>query len=99
MKGTKKNNIKTPHNNFFIQVLSRKEKAIAFFAKYLPKLILEIANLKQIELVESKHMSDAGFSLYNDILYRCPLGKDQIGYFFVVCEHVRHEVARNKSAA
>ena len=62
-------NITTPHNNFFLQVFSRKEKAIAFFQKYLPKAILKIADLNQIELVESKHMSDAGFSLYNDILY------------------------------
>jgi predicted transposase YdaD len=79
--------ITTPHNNLFIQVLSRKEKAIAFFKKYLPKHILAIANLSQIELVESKHMSDAGLSLYNDILYRCPLEKGQMGYFFAVCEH------------
>jgi recombination-promoting nuclease RpnB len=83
----KRTNINTPHNNFFIQVLSIKEKAIAFFAKYLPKLILEIANLNQIEIVESKHMSNAGHSLYNDILYKCPLGKDQVGYFFLMCEH------------
>jgi len=80
-------NINTPHNNLFVQVLSRKEKAIAFFAKYLPKSILEVANLNQIELVESRHMSDAGLSLYNDILYRCPLGKEQVGYFFAMCEH------------
>jgi predicted transposase YdaD len=32
-------------------------------------------------------MSDAGLSLYNDILYRFPLGKDQVGYFFAMCEH------------
>lgn len=80
-------NITTPHNNLFVQVLSRKEKAIAFFKKYLPRPILEVADLKQIKLVESKHMSDAGLSLYNDILYSCPLGNDQLGYFFAMCEH------------
>jgi predicted transposase YdaD len=87
MHSTDTPNITTPHNNLFVQVLSRKEKAIAFFAKYLPKSILEIANLNKIELVESRHMSDAGLSLYNDILYRCSLGKDQLGYFFAMCEH------------
>lgn len=80
--------ITTPHNNLFFQVLSRKEKAIPFFEKYLQKPILKAAtNLDQIELAESKHMSDGGISLYNDILYRCPLGKDQLGYFFIMCEH------------
>jgi predicted transposase YdaD len=80
-------NIITPHNNFFVRVMSRKEKAIAFSQKFLPKDILEIADLKKMQLVESRHMSDAGRSLYNDILYRCPLGKGQYGYFFFVCEH------------
>jgi predicted transposase YdaD len=87
MHTTDASNITTPHNNLFVQVLSRKEKAIAFFAKYLPKPILEVANLNQVEIVESRHMSDAGLSLYNDILYRCPLGKEQVGYFFAMCEH------------
>jgi predicted transposase YdaD len=79
--------IHTPHNNLFVQVLSRKEKAIAFFKKYLPASILEIADLNQIELAETTHISDSGKSLYNDILYRCPLGNEQVGYFFAMCEH------------
>jgi predicted transposase YdaD len=76
----------TPHNDLFIQVLTRKDKAIAFFKRYLPKHILEIADLDQLELVESKHISNVGVSLYNDILYRCPVGKDQIAYFYTMCE-------------
>lgn len=87
MQSTNIPNINTPHNNLFIQVLSRKDKAIAFFTKYLPAQILEIADLSQIELIESKHMSDAGISLYNDVLYRCPLREGQFGYFFAVSEH------------
>jgi predicted transposase YdaD len=79
--------IGTPHNDFFVQVMSRKDKAIAFFKRYLPPAILELADLNQIELVESHHISNQGVSLYNDILYRCPLGNGQIGYFFAVCEH------------
>jgi len=78
---------KTPHNDFFYQVMSRKDKARAFFERYLPKSILEIADPSQLELVESKHISDAGIALYNDVLYRCPLGNNQTGYFFAVCEH------------
>ena len=77
----------TPHNHFFYQVMSRKEKAICFFRRYLPQAILELADLKQLELVESKHISDQGIALYNDVLYRCPLEGGQTGYFFAVCEH------------
>lgn len=64
----------TPHNGFFYQVMSRKDKAWAFFERYRSKPILDIADLTQLELVESKHITDAGLSLYNDILYRCSLG-------------------------
>jgi hypothetical protein len=32
-------------------------------------------------------MSDVGLALYNDVLYKCPLEKGQIGYFFCVAEH------------
>jgi predicted transposase YdaD len=77
----------TPHNDLFYSVFSRKEKAKAFFEKYLPASIISIAGLNQLSIEESKHMSDAGLALYNDVLYKCPLEKGQIGYFFAVAEH------------
>ena len=79
--------VTTPHNNFFFQVLSRKEKATAFFQRYLPENIASMADMAHMTLVESQHMSKLGVSLYNDILYRCPLTNEQAGYFFAVCEH------------
>ncbi len=78
---------KTPHNDFFYQVMSRKDKAKTFFERYLPKQILAITNLEEITLAESKHVSDAGISLYNDVLYKCPLTEGQVGYLFAMCEH------------
>ena len=77
----------TPHNDFFYQVMSRKDKALAFFERYLPVSIREQAELSQLELCESKHLSEEGVSLYNDVLYRCPLAKGQVGYLFAMCEH------------
>jgi hypothetical protein len=79
--------IHNKHDSLFYQVFSRKEKARAFFEKYLPPAILAVADLDELTIVESKHISDAGLSLYNDVLYRCPLGKGQIGYFFLMNEH------------
>lgn len=79
--------VSTPHNNFFFQLLSRREKAAVFFQRYLPEQIVEIANIPHMTLVESQHMSTGGVSLYNDILYRCPFTNGQTGYFFAVCEH------------
>jgi predicted transposase YdaD len=79
--------INTPHNNFFIQVLSRKDKGTAFLSKNLPKSMLPIASLKQTEIIESKHMSDTGRSLYNDIIYGCPLDQGKRGYLICPIEH------------
>ena len=78
---------RTPHNDFFYQVMSRKDTAMTFFERYLPKKILAIMNLNTISLAESKHVSDEGISLYNDVLYRCELDKGQEGYVFAICEH------------
>jgi predicted transposase YdaD len=77
----------TPHNDFFYQVMSRKDKAKTFFERYLPKAVQEITNLEAITLAESKHVSDAGISLYNDVLYRCEFNEGQPGYLFAMCEH------------
>ena len=49
--------------------------------------IRDQADLSQLERCESKHLSDEGVSLYNDVLYRCPLAKDQVGYLLAMCEH------------
>jgi predicted transposase/invertase (TIGR01784 family) len=78
---------RTPHNDFFYQVMSRKSMAKTFFERYLPKQVLAITNLEEITLAESKHVSDAGISLYNDVLYRCELEEGQAGYLFAMCEH------------
>lgn len=59
---------KTPHDDFFYQVMSRKEKALTFFGRYLPEQLLAMIDLETISLAESKHVSDAGVSLYNDVL-------------------------------
>lgn len=54
--------------------MSRKEKALAFFGRYLPEKLLATIDLDTLTLYESKHVSDAGVSLYNDVLYRCICG-------------------------
>lgn len=77
----------TPHNDFFYQVMRRKEKARAFFERYLPPAIRAKADLSQLTISESKHLADEGVSIYNDVLYRCPLAQEQMGYIFAMCEH------------
>ena len=80
-------NTTTPHNDFFYAVLSRKEKAKVFFERYLPEDLRDIVDLSQLTLCESKHISDKGKTLYNDILYRTKGKEKQEMYLYLVCEH------------
>jgi predicted transposase/invertase (TIGR01784 family) len=89
LKPGEKFKIITPHNDLFLRVMTRKDKAIAFFKICLPKKILQATDLNQAELTETKHIRDRGHSFYNDLLYRCPLLKDgkQIGHVILTSEH------------
>ena len=78
---------RTPHDDFFYQVMSRKDKAMTFFTRYLPSKVLGIIKLETLCLAEGKNVSDAGVRLYNDVLYRCELTEGQPGYVFAMCEH------------
>ena len=77
----------TPHNDFFYQVMSRKDKALTLFERYLPEKVLAMINLDTLSLAESKHVSDSGITLYNDVLYRCEFNSGHPGYLFAICEH------------
>ena len=67
--------------------MSRREKALAFFGRCLPEQLLTMIDLDTLTLYESKHVSDAGVSLYNDVLYRCEFNEGQTGYLFSMSEH------------
>jgi predicted transposase YdaD len=92
-KGTKFPNVKNPHNDLFIRVFSRKDKAIAFFKKYLPAAILAMIDLDSIELVDSKHALELGINLYNDLVYKFRL-KNKPGLCIIVFEH-QSTIAKN----
>ena len=81
------NKTPTPHDHFFYQVMSQKNKAMAFFARYLPDKVLSKINLEDISLAESKHLSNQRGALYNDVLYKCKFDNKYSGYLFAICEH------------
>jgi predicted transposase/invertase (TIGR01784 family) len=76
-----------PHNDYFYAIMSRKERALAFFERYLPDNIKEVIDLSDLTLCESKHISDKGKTLYNDVLYKCSAIKGQTAYLYAMCEH------------
>jgi predicted transposase YdaD len=78
--------IKNLHDNLFSRIFTRKEKALAFFKKYLPASLLEIIDLSSIELVDSKHALELGINLYNDLVYKFRL-KSKPGFCIIAFEH------------
>lgn len=92
-EGAKLLNIKNPHDDLFRRIFTRKEKVIAFFAKYLPKLTLEIIDLKSIVLVDSKHTPELGLTLYNDLVFKFRLNHNS-GFCYLTFEQ-QSKVDRN----
>jgi predicted transposase YdaD len=78
--------VKNPHDNLFIRIFSRKEKAIAFFKKYLCASLLAIIDLDSIEIVDSKHTPELGINLYNDLVFKFSL-KNKSGFVYICFEH------------
>ena len=67
----------------------RKDMAKKFFSRFLPIELREKADLSKLELVEGKHISDQGVTLYNDLLYKLLLNKEQVAYLYLMSEHQR----------
>ncbi|MEM7173687.1 MAG: Rpn family recombination-promoting nuclease/putative transposase [Bacteroidota bacterium] len=80
----------TPHNDFFYEVMSKKDLAQAFFHKYLPQKLKKVVNLNKIDLCESKNVILEGKSLYKDMLYKCTGPQNQTAYLYALCEHQSH---------
>ena len=77
----------TPHNDFFGQLMNRKEIAIAFFKRFLPPHILAQADFSTLRIEESKHIMLGGVKLYNDMIYSLTLYQGQKVCILLMCEH------------
>jgi predicted transposase/invertase (TIGR01784 family) len=77
----------TPHNDFFGQLMNRKEIAIAFFKRFLPPYILSQADFSTLRIEESKHIMLGGVKLYNDMIYSLTLVQGQKVCILLMCEH------------
>ena len=60
--------------------------------------IRKSADLNNLALVEGKHISDDGVTLYNDLLYRLLLNNDQLAYLYLAHEHQRGPLHTHASA-
>ena len=83
---SKQNTPKNPHNNFFIKVMSNKETAISFLSHFLPKHLLEIIDLKTLELIKTDFYDEKLNVKYCDMLFRV-LFNNEVGFLVINLEH------------
>ena len=82
---SKKNQYK-PHDVFFKKSMSHPEIARDFFESYLPKEILEKADLTTLKRENSSFLSNELGEGVSDILYSVKFGKER-GYISILLEH------------
>jgi hypothetical protein len=78
-------NVKNPNDDLFRRIFTKREKAISFFCKYLPVLLLDLIDLDSMEYVDTKHTPEFGVNLYNDLVVKFRL-KDRPGCLIIIFE-------------
>lgn len=91
---TKKLN--NPHDRFIRNLMSRPEVVREFFSHNLPDHLKERVDFDSIIPQKDSFVSDRLQTQVADMLYEVKID-GEIGYFYTLVEHVRHEVAHIKS--
>ena len=75
-----------PHDKFFKELSSHKDKVRDFFVYYLPEGILELMNLNEIEILRESFIEEELKEHFFDILYKVSLS-DTPAYLYMLFEH------------
>jgi len=75
-----------PHDKLFRETYSDLSNAQAFLENYLPEDILNIVNLKTLEICKDSFIEKDLSDYYSDMLYKVMFGKEP-GYIYFLFEH------------
>jgi predicted transposase/invertase (TIGR01784 family) len=85
-KDKKINNLINPHDKLFRAVWSNSENAAGFLEHYLPNKLLQVLDIKSLEIAKDSFIEKELKDYYSDILYMVNLaGKP--GYIYILFEH------------
>ena len=80
------NNLVNPHDKLFRAVWSNPENAFGFLEHYLPGKVLQVLDIRSLEIAKDSFIEKELKDYYSDILYRVNLaGKP--GYIYILFEH------------
>ncbi|GAQ25683.1 Rpn family recombination-promoting nuclease/putative transposase [Tepidanaerobacter syntrophicus] len=78
--------IQNPHDKFFKEIFGNVEVAEDFFTNYLPQSILDIIDLKTIELQKDSFINKDLEENFSDLLFKVNINNTQ-GYIYFLFEH------------
>ncbi|GLI51922.1 transposase [Tepidanaerobacter syntrophicus] len=78
--------IQNPHDKFFKEIFGNVEVAEDFFTNYLPQSILDIIDLKTIELQKDSFINKDLEESFSDLLFKVNINNTQ-GYIYFLFEH------------
>lgn len=76
-----------PHDRFIREALQDKEDAISFFKFNLPENVIELLDLKRLELTQSSFISENLKEEQTDLLFQIPLKSGKKANIYLLFEH------------
>jgi predicted transposase YdaD len=98
LKEKEENLISNPHDLLVKATLSDPLSMQEFAKAHFPADTLKRMDLHSLHLTNKSYVADELKEFHTDLVFAFKI-ENQPGYAFCLLEHVRHEVARNKSAA
>jgi len=78
--------LKSPHDNFFKQVFSKKENAIVFFKSFLPAQVTNAIDFDSLKLENASFVTKNLKSYFSDLTYSAEFLNEK-GYIYLLFEH------------
>ncbi len=76
-----------PHDRLIRETLQNKEDAISFFKNSLPEKVIELLDLKRLELTQSSFISENLKEEQTDLLFQIPLKSGKKANVYLLFEH------------
>ncbi len=76
-----------PHDRLIRETLQDKKDAISFFKNSLPEKVIELLDLKRLELTQSSFISENLKEEQTDLLFQIPLKSGKKANVYLLFEH------------
>ncbi len=90
---------KLKHDSLVKTIMNDPVAAQEFLEYYLPSDFKGLVDLSTITVEKESYIEESLSKKYSDIVYKVASKNNKEAFVYCLIEHVRHEVARIKSAA